>query len=256
MKKTVIFFSISILTCLTLMSCKSLKTGSSSPKIIAHRGFWQTEGSAQNSITALRKAQQLGIYGSEFDVWMTADNRLVINHDGVIDGVKIETAVFDEIKNKTLPNGETIPTLEEYLKQGKIAPKTKLILEIKTHSTDERNKQVTAAVIEAVTASKMENQVEYIAFSLVVCSELARLQPKAKVAYLMGDKTPAEIKALKLSGLDYNINVYRKKPEYIEQAHQLGLFVNVWTVSKPEDIAEMTQAGVDFITTDRPDLIP
>ena len=42
--------------------CKA-KTG-----IIAHRGYWKTEGSAQNSIASLTKAQQLGIYGSEFDV--------------------------------------------------------------------------------------------------------------------------------------------------------------------------------------------
>ena len=37
-------------------------------KVIAHRGYWQTAGSAQNSIRALVKADSIGCYGSEFDV--------------------------------------------------------------------------------------------------------------------------------------------------------------------------------------------
>ena len=49
-------------------------------QVIAHRGYWKTAGSAQNSITALQKADSIHCYGSEFDVWLTKDNKLVINH--------------------------------------------------------------------------------------------------------------------------------------------------------------------------------
>jgi glycerophosphoryl diester phosphodiesterase len=222
------------------------------PKTIAHRGFWNTEGSAQNSVFSLVKAQNLGVYGSEFDVWLTTDGRLVLNHDGIIDGIKIENATYDEIKDKTLPNGEKIPTIEDYLQQGKLFPKTKLILEIKSHSTEERNRAAAAASVKAVADAKMQKQVEYIAFSLNICKEIIRLQPDAKVAYLSGDKTPQELKNLGLTGLDYNIGVFRKHPEYVEQAHKLGLTVNVWTVSKSADLQEMKKLGVDFITTDNP----
>ena len=52
-------------------------------QVIAHRGYWKTAGSAQNSITALQKADSIHCYGSEFDVWLTKDNKLVINHDPV-----------------------------------------------------------------------------------------------------------------------------------------------------------------------------
>lgn len=45
-----------------------------STQIIAHRGFWKTNGSAQNSIAALMKADSVGCYGSEFDVWLTDDD--------------------------------------------------------------------------------------------------------------------------------------------------------------------------------------
>ena len=39
-------------------------------KVIAHRGFWKTPGSSQNSISSLLKADSIGCYGSEFDVWI------------------------------------------------------------------------------------------------------------------------------------------------------------------------------------------
>ena len=47
--------------------------GQAQTQVIAHRGFWKTEGSAQNSITALKKAAEAKVYGSEFDVQLTAD---------------------------------------------------------------------------------------------------------------------------------------------------------------------------------------
>lgn len=37
-------------------------------EVIAHRGFWTTDGSAQNSLAALVKADSIHCYGSEFDV--------------------------------------------------------------------------------------------------------------------------------------------------------------------------------------------
>ena len=55
-------------------------------QVIAHRGFWKTEGSAQNSITALEKAAEEKLYGSEFDVQVTLDGKLIVNHDAKFQG--------------------------------------------------------------------------------------------------------------------------------------------------------------------------
>lgn len=57
-------------------------------RVVAHRGFWHTDGSAQNSIASLLKADQLGVYGVEFDVWMASDGVPVLNHDGWHDGCR------------------------------------------------------------------------------------------------------------------------------------------------------------------------
>ena len=101
----------------------------------------------------------------------------------------------------------------------------------------------------------MESQVEYIAFSNLVGTELIRLAPGAKVAYLNGDKTPAQLKALGYTGLDYEDNVLKKHTPWIREAHDLGLTVNVWTVNKADDLQYFIDRGVDFITTNEPVLL-
>ena len=43
-------------------------------------------------------------------------------------------------------------------------------------------------------------------------------------------------------------------PEWVKQAHELGMIVNVWTVNKEEMMQQMIDLGVDYITTDKPEL--
>lgn len=76
-------------------------------KVVAHRGFWATEGSAQNSIRSLVKADSIGCWGSEFDVWMTQDGKLVVNHDDNINGIVIETSTSKEVTAQNWPMAST-----------------------------------------------------------------------------------------------------------------------------------------------------
>ena len=224
-------------------------------KVIAHRGYWDIEGSAQNSIASLQKAQELKIYGSEFDVWMTSDDVLVVNHDATIEGMKIEDTPYAQIKNLRLKNGETLPTLEAYLQQGKKDKRTTLVMEIKPHSSKEKEDKAVAAVVQMVKKTGVSKHTEYISFSLNICKELVRLDPKAEVAYLNGDLSPQELKALKIPGLDYNISVMKNNKHWITEARKLKMPVNVWTVNNEADMQEMIAAGVDYITTDKPTVV-
>ena len=49
------------------------------PKVIAHRGYWKAPNSAQNSLASFSKADSIGVFASEIDVWLTADDRLIVN---------------------------------------------------------------------------------------------------------------------------------------------------------------------------------
>ncbi len=91
------------------------------PKVIAHRGYWTAPESAQNSLASFTKADAIGCYGSEIDVWLTADDKLIVNHDRKYKGTDIvmNEAKASEITAIVLPNGENIPTLDAYLKDRK-----------------------------------------------------------------------------------------------------------------------------------------
>ena len=55
-----------------------------------------------------------------------------------------------------------------------------------------------------------------------------------------------------MAGLDYHYKVIQQHPEWVKEAHELGLKVNVWTVNDPAIMEEMKTLGVDYLTTDHP----
>ena len=170
-------------------------------KVIAHRGYWKTEGAAQNSIRSLERANEIKVYGSEFDVHLTADNVPVVYHDRKIEGKDIQTASYAELKDLKLSNGETLPTLEQYLDRAKKLKKTKLIFELKSHATPLRDREAAKIVVDMVNGKKLTKRTEYIAFSLEAAMELHRLSPKTPVYYLNGDLSPKQLKELGFAGL-------------------------------------------------------
>jgi glycerophosphoryl diester phosphodiesterase len=224
----------------------------SQTKVIAHRGYWDCAGSAQNSLASLNKAHEIKAYGSEFDVHLTRDGVAVISHDDSIQGFSIEESSYEQLKELKLSNGEKMPTLEQYLEQGKQNKGTQLILEIKPHKNKAAEDRAVAVIAALVKKHKAQQITEYISFSLNICKELVRTDAKAKVIYLKGDLAPEELKSLGLAGLDYHYKILELHPEWISTAKQLGLSVNVWTVNDPAVMKSFIDQKVDFITTDKP----
>src|SRR5690625_6555704 len=66
-------------------------------KIITHRGAWKNTEVPQNSIASLRAAAEQGAWGSEFDVHLTKDDVLVVNHDQDFMGIDIATSTYEEL---------------------------------------------------------------------------------------------------------------------------------------------------------------
>jgi glycerophosphoryl diester phosphodiesterase len=225
-------------------------------KVIAHRGAWKNTGATENSIGALEHAIKLGCYGSEFDVHMSADSVIYVNHDHTIKGTHIEKATSQELSLIKLGNGESLPTLENYLKTGGKQKGTRLILEIKTSSiSKERSLALAAKCVEMVKKLKVEKITDYIAFDFDVCLKVKELAPKAHVEYLNGDKKPEEIKAAGLSGIDYHYNVFKKNEGYLKEMRDLKLTTNVWTVNDEDTMKWFLDRNVDYITTNEPELL-
>lgn len=234
-------------------------------KVVAHRGYWNTEGAYENTLSALKMAHEAGADACELDVNMTSDGVLVVCHGPKVGEIQnVQEATFAQVMAITLPNGEKVPTLEQFLKAAKKGYKVKqpdgsvknvklpLVLEIKTHATFEKGDEVVAKVAYILKKMKMESQTDIISFSLDICAEAARQLPNVTVQYLTGDKTPYELKNLGIKGIDYHHSLMLLNPEWIEQAHDLGMKVNVWTVDDASKIETFIKLGVDYITTNEP----
>ncbi|MDR0937825.1 MAG: glycerophosphodiester phosphodiesterase [Mediterranea sp.] len=222
---------------------------------IAHRGFWKTNGAAQNSLASLLKADSIGCYGSEFDVWISKDNKLVVNHDPYYKALPMELSKGDALTSLKLSNGEYLPSLEKYLQAGR-GRHIRMILELKAHKNKKRESRAVQEILNMARSFGMERQMEYITFSLhALKAFIAQAPAQTPIYYLNGDLSPQELKDLGATGLDYHLGVFKKHPEWIVQAHALGLKINVWTVDKEEDMRWCITHKADFITTNEPTLL-
>ncbi|MFR5872026.1 MAG: glycerophosphodiester phosphodiesterase family protein [Alistipes sp.] len=177
------------LTAVTFCSVASLQAQSGT-QIVAHRGYWKTEGSAQNSIASLEKAIEIGCRGSEIDLILTTDGVLVLHHDDAIAGKRVDASTYAEIKDVKLSNGESLPTFDA---SSAVARRRKASRSSRSSPIRPRQKEDAAvlAALDAVRRAGMNKRVEYISFSKNICEQLIANGPKGiKVAYLGGDLSP------------------------------------------------------------------
>jgi glycerophosphoryl diester phosphodiesterase len=225
-------------------------------KVIAHRGAWKNTGATENSVAALQHAIRLGCAGSEFDVHLSADSVLFILHDPKIQGIGVEQTSAAELSRIKLANGESLPTLAAYLQEGIKQNKTRLILEMKPSVVSkERSLALARKSVALVNKYRAQGWVDYISFDYDILKQVLALDPYAKVAYLKGDKTPAEMARDKFYGLDYHFGVLQKNPQWMQEAHEKGLTINVWTVNDPALMDWFLERKADFITTNEPEIL-
>ena len=225
-------------------------------KVIAHRGAWKNTNVAENSVASLNHAVAMGCEGSEFDVRMSADSVLFVNHDPDIQGISIAKTASSQLNTIKLAHGEAFPTLDIFLKAGMGQTKTKLILEIKASELGKENSlAATRKIVKMVEDLQAQAWVDYISFDYDVCTAVMQLAPYAKVAYLNGDKTPTELAQAYFYGLDYHFKVFQKNPEWLKEAKQKKLTINVWTVNEKAMLEGFLKENVDFITTNEPEML-
>ena len=187
------------------------------PQIIAHRGASYL--APENTLTAFKKAMEIGADGVEMDVQQTIDAGLVIHHDYMID---LHTDISGKIYDMTMGDlkeldfgswkgpeyaGEQIPTLEEVLEvaQGfqmihiyqdeKIAtlqeamelckqmPGCTVHLELK--STMDNDPDFVPRVLEVLQQTEMVEQVILVSFNHALLRHAKQLLPELRVGALV-----------------------------------------------------------------------
>ncbi|WPO77571.1 glycerophosphodiester phosphodiesterase family protein [Flavobacterium sp. KACC 22761] len=249
-KKAHTFFFLSLLFAFSF--CNAQKNA-----IVAHRGAWKKNNLPENSIASLRHAIDLKLPGSEFDVWRTADDSLVINHDAHFNKLLIEQTNYADLIKFQLSNGEKLPTLHEYISEGKRKNKrTLLVCEIKpSEISKERGKETAIRAVEVIKKLKADRITCYISFDYDILKQIRAIDAKTSLQYLEGNKSPKEVKADNINGVDYHFSVFQKHPEWIQEAKDNNIILNAWTVNDAKDMDWIIENKFNYITTNEPELL-
>ena len=225
--------------------------------VVAHRGAWKANNLPENSIASLKHAIELNCTGSEFDVRMTVDDSLVINHDPELNKLPIEKTKYKDLAAFKLSNGEKLPTLHEYIKAGlKNNAGTRLICEIKpSEISKSRGIDIADKVVKTVSSLNAKEMLVYISFDYGILKRIIALNPQANTQYLEGDKSPDKLKQDGIKGADFHYSVYAEHPDWILTSQKNNLALNAWTVNDADQMDWLLANSFDFITTNEPELL-
>jgi glycerophosphoryl diester phosphodiesterase len=240
--------------------------GADRPAIVAHRGgarLWP-----ENSLTAFRGAIGLGVDLVELDVHQTKDGEVVVVHDPTLDRT---TTGRGAVRDHTWADIEKVavrgtaderpPRLAEVL--ALLRPtRVGLLLEIKTGPGDERYPGVEERVLALLQESGLTDRTTVMAFEWAVLERLRALSSTVRLTGLLAQRgaeraggVPALVPRLRALGVnDLGMERTLLTPEAVRAAHAAGLTIGVWTVNEPDELARTLAAGVDYVTTDQPDV--
>ena len=229
----------------------------SQPTIIAHRGA--SDLAPENTVASAKLAWELGTDAVELDVYLSADNRVMVIHDKNTRrtaGEKLDVATSESADLRKLDvgkwknekyTGEKIPFLAEMIEtipEGKT-----LVVEIKCGS------EVLPAIKKAVEASGKQNQITFIAFGWETILDTKKQFPDNPCYWLSSTKRGLTQKMEEASelGLDgVNLNSKIIDEEVMNLANKLNLDMLCWTVDDLVEAKRLAKLGVLGITTNRP----
>ena len=240
--------------------------GAGRPAICAHRGgasLWP-----ENSLTAFRGALGLGVDLVECDVHQTRDGEVLVVHDPTLERTTtgrgaVRDVAWAELAAVTVrgTSGEPVPRLAEVLALIRPAP-VGLLLEIKSGPADARYPGIEERVLTLLRAAGVADRTTVMAFDWAILERLRALAAPVRLTGLLakeeaerlGGIGPAAARVRGLGADDLGIERTLLTPAAVRAARDAGLTIGVWTVNDSEDLRRALAAGVDYVTTDRPDL--
>ena len=234
--------------------------------IIAHRGGAQE--STENTIGAFQRAAKIGADGIETDIRLTRDGVIVVYHDdyfGRVEGLAppqrtrlVSDLTYSELSKQPLvpvsedTGGRHVPTLDDLLANVKT-----VLLNIEIKPCARFGEMIDKTIVTLKRFPELD-RVVLEAHGMETAEKLrAALGPRLKLQINpdFGDSIPYEVslkQVLKFKPHSISVSYKKFSREIVEEAHEAGVEVWVWTVNTPEIAEAMCLLGADAIKTDRP----
>lgn len=228
-------------------------------RLIGHAGLAAQRPSGAPDLACLDAALRLGVALLEVDVWRTADNALVLQHDGDVgSGISLGSVTLDAARS-VRPDLITLDEALAYL-DGRLP----LLLDLK------------GPIIGALCAWLVANGGCH---DLAVCTDdpgdllavasastttqrwltLPRVGNgrgeggRRIIATCLRHRLVSRLPALaaEVSAVAVSVDHWSITRDLVTQAHSHGLSITAWTVNSPSVARRMDRYGCDFLTTDK-----
>jgi len=242
--------------------------------VFAHRGGGAL--APENTLAAFEHGLSLGADGLELDVRLSRDAVVVVHHDRSLERTTNLRGAVAEFTAGELARADAghhfrrgdafpfrglgigVPTLAEVLARYADVP---IVIELKMN-----NVALAVATIEAVGRAGAVDRVCLGSFGLRVLRAARRLAPAIATSAAREEVRWAlyrswvrwPVSRVAYAGYQVPEHAGRTRvvsPRFVDEAHRLGLGVQVWTVNKENDARRLLDWGVDALITDRPDVI-
>lgn len=237
---------------------------------IAHRGAAALE--PENTLRAVEAALRLGVEMVEIDARPCADGTLVVIHDDDLDRTahapgRVSACTLEQLRALDVGKGERIPTLEEVLallrgralvnidqKVDNIAPQLLATID-RAGSRDETmlsgNAARTFVAMRELAPEiriALSEDATWRGTPLRLLALVSRAAARGQAARIMA---PARAAGLTGVTLDWHL----AGAPVVAELKRAGLWVLTWTVDDLGTMRRLRAAGVDGITSNRPDLL-
>jgi len=234
-----------------MMSCKN----TSKPLVFGHRG---AKGhAAENTLSSIQKAIELGVDGIEVDVFRCGSGELVVFHDRSVEKLTngigfIEQMSLNSIKKLNVLDQGKIPTLNEVL--DLIDGQVILNIELKGSNTSFLTHQLLNSYFKS--SNWKPEKIIISSFDWDELRAFYQLNKEIKIAILTEDDPVDAIPIAK------ELNAFSINPNHIlltklnaAKIKSENISIYPWTVNEILDINKMKKIGVDGIITDYPEKV-
>ncbi len=232
-------------------------------KIFAHRGVRKYH--PENTMTAFKAAEAMGLDGIELDVQRTADGQLVICHDENLERLAgkdlwVKDLTWQELSEMNVAHyrpgspPERVPLLDEFLEWFRT---TSMVVNLELKNSVIPYQGMEEEVLGLVDRYGLRDRVIISSFSLGSVALFKQLAPGMDVGFLYQKMRPSVVGQVLKCGLDaiHPLYVNQLWCWMTRQAHRHGLKVRVWTVNNSCFIRNALWRKVDTIMTDDPELV-
>lgn len=247
------------------------------PLVIAHRG--SSVAVAEHTVGAYRRALAEGADGLECDVRLSSDGELVCLHDRTLERTGGSTGIVSTMTLADLravdwgawkhgadverdPADGSLLTLRDLVELA-LGAGREIGLAVETKHPSRAGGRVEHEVAKVLREFGIDGArgsngvwVRMMSFSAMAVRRMSSLCPDLPLVLLVSAQQPLPLRRTRLvagagtAGLD--LALVRERPEIVEERHEAGNEVWVWTVDDEEDIRLCHHLGVDAIISNRP----